>query len=304
MGAAVESEDLWKTYDGQNWVLKGATLTVNEGEVFALLGRNGAGKTTFIRIACTLLKPSRGTVRVLGRDVIADAGWIRRRIAVVPQEGRPSNLSTPWAHVYYYLIARGMPRSEAARRASEYLEAMELWEVKDVICGNLSGGMRQRVYVAMAMATEADVLFLDEPTIGLDPISKTTMWSQIRRASEEGRTVIVTTHNMEEAETISDRVSIINAGRIVVTGSVEEVMSAVEYDYRVDVEGMADPQELNAYGPVRRIGDRFRVLTTASGARELAEVAVERGWRVNVSKTSLEDAFILLAGGHVEDEAR
>lgn len=301
---AVESEGVWKTYDGVNWVLKGATLRVEEGEVFALLGRNGAGKTTFVRIACTLLKPSRGTVKVLGRDVVTEAGSIRRRIAVVPQEGRPSNLSTPWAHVYYYLIARGMSRQEAARRSREYLEAMELWDVRNVVCGNLSAGMRQRVYVAMAMATEADVVFLDEPTIGLDPISRTTMWSQIRRASEGGRAVLVTTHNMEEAETISDKVSIINSGRIVATGKVEDVMRAVEYEYRVDIEGAADPAELSVYGMVRRIGDRFRVLTMESGARELADLAIRKSWRVNVSKPSLEDAFVILAGGQIEEGAR
>ncbi|MCS7094807.1 MAG: ABC transporter ATP-binding protein [Thaumarchaeota archaeon] len=303
MGVALESEDLWKTYDGVNWVLRGASLEVEEGEVFAMLGRNGAGKTTFIRIASTLLKPSRGTVRVLGRDVMREAKTVRRRIAIVPQEGRPSNLSTPWAHVYYYLIARGMTRQDAARRAREYLEAMELWDVRNVICGSLSGGLRQRVYVAMAMATEAEVLFLDEPTIGLDPISRTTMWSQIRRSSEEGRTVIVTTHNMEEAETISDRVSIINSGRIAVTGSVEDVMRTVRYQYRVDVEGAVDVTELRGYGLVRRIGDRYRVLTEGTKARELADLAIERGWKVNVARTSLEDAFVLLAGGNVENEA-
>jgi ABC-2 type transport system ATP-binding protein len=299
----IESEDLWKTYDGVCWALAGVDLRVREGEVLALLGRNGAGKTTFIRIASSLLKPTRGTVRVLGMDVTREAARVRERIAVVPQEGRPSNLNTPWSHVYYYLVARGLPRAEARLRARRYLQDLELWEVKDVICGNLSGGMRQRVLVAMALATEADVLFLDEPTIGLDPISKQTVWEQIRARASEGRTVVVTTHNMEEAETISDRVAVINAGKIVAQGTPEEVRSVVGYAHRVDLRGEGiDPEELSGYGLVRRIGDRYRVYLSDSAAKELLGLSIARGWAASLSRTTLEDAFVLLVG-EVEERA-
>jgi ABC-2 type transport system ATP-binding protein len=299
----IESEDLWKTYDGVRWALAGVDLRVREGEVLALLGRNGAGKTTFIKIASSLLKPTKGTVRVLGMDVTREAARVRERIALVPQEGRPSNLNTPWSHVYYYLIARGLPRAEARLRARRYLQDLELWEVKDVICGNLSGGMRQRVLVAMALATEADVLFLDEPTIGLDPISKQTVWEQIRASASEGRTVVVTTHNMEEAETISDRVAVINAGRIVAQGTPEEVRSVVGYAHRVDLRGEGiDPEELSGYGLVRRIGDRYRVYLSDSAAKELLDLTIARGWAASLSRTTLEDAFVLLVG-EVEERA-
>jgi len=300
---AIESEDLWKTYDGVHWALAGVDLAVREGEVLALLGRNGAGKTTFIRIASSLLKPTKGTVRVLGMDVTKEAGRVRERVALVPQEGRPSNLNTPWSHVYYYLIARGLPRTEARLRARRYLQDLELWEVKDVICGNLSGGMRQRVLVAMALATEADVLFLDEPTIGLDPISKQTVWERIRASAKDGRTVVVTTHNMEEAETISDRVAVINAGRIVTKGTPEEVRSVIGYGHRVDLKGEGIvPEELSAYGFVRRIGDLYRVYLSDSAAKELLDLAIARGWTASLSKTTLEDAFVILVG-EVEEHA-
>jgi ABC-2 type transport system ATP-binding protein len=299
----IESEDLWKTYDGVRWALAGVDLRVREGEVLALLGRNGAGKTTFIKIASSLLKPTKGTVRVLGMDVTREAARVRERTALVPQEGRPSNLNTPWSHVYYYLIARGLPRAEARLRARRYLQDLELWEVKDVICGNLSGGMRQRVLVAMALATEAEVLFLDEPTIGLDPVSKQTVWEQIRASASEGRTVVVTTHNMEEAETISDRVAVINAGRIVAQGTPEEVRSVVGYALRVDLRGDGiDPEELSGYGLVRRIGDRYRVYLSDSAAKELLDLAIDRGWAASLSRTTLEDAFVLLVG-EVEERA-
>jgi len=299
----IESEYLWKTYDGVRWALTGVDLRVREGEVLALLGRNGAGKTTFIKIASSLLKPTKGTVRVLGMDVTREAARVRERIALVPQEGRPSNLNTPWSHVYYYLIARGLPRAEARLRARRYLQDLELWEVKDVICGNLSGGMRQRVLVAMALATEADVLFLDEPTIGLDPVSKQTVWEQIRASASEGRTVVVTTHNMEEAETISDRVAVINAGRIVAQGTPEEVRSVVGYAHRVDLRGDGiNPEELSGYGLVRRIGDRYRVYLRDSAAGELLDLAIAKGWAASLSRTTLEDAFVLLVG-EVEERA-
>jgi ABC-2 type transport system ATP-binding protein len=236
-------------------------------------------------------------------DVTREAARVRERIALVPQEGRPSNLNTPWSHVYYYLIARGLPRAEARLRARRYLQDLELWEVKDVICGNLSGGMRQRVLVAMALATEADVLFLDEPTIGLDPISKQTVWEQIRASASEGRTVVVTTHNMEEAETISDRVAVINAGRIVAQGTPEEVRSVVGYAHRVDLRGDGiDPEELSGYGLVRRIGDRYRVYLSDLAAKELLDLAIARGWAASLSRTTLEDAFVLLVG-EVEERA-
>jgi ABC-2 type transport system ATP-binding protein len=299
----IESEDLWKTYDGVRWALAGVDLRVREGEVLALLGRNGAGKTTFIKIASSLLKPTKGTVRVLGMDVTREAARVRERTALVPQEGRPSNLNTPWSHVYYYLIARGLPRAEARLRARRYLQDLELWEVRDVICGNLSGGMRQRVLVAMALATEADVLFLDEPTIGLDPVSKQTVWEQIRASASEGRSVVITTHNMEEAETISDRVAVINAGRIVAQGTPEEVRSVVGYAHRVDLKGDGiDPEELSGYGLVRRIGDRYRVYIPDSAAKELLDLAIARGWAASLSRTTLEDAFVLLVG-EVEERA-
>jgi ABC-2 type transport system ATP-binding protein len=299
----IESEDLWKTYDGVHWALAGVDLRVREGEVLALLGRNGAGKTTFIKIASSLLKPTKGTVRVLGMDVTREAARVRERTALVPQEGRPSNLNTPWSHVYYYLIARGLPRAEARLRARRYLQDLELWEVRDVICGNLSGGMRQRVLVAMALATEADVLFLDEPTIGLDPVSKQTVWEQIRASASEGRSVVITTHNMEEAETISDRVAVINAGRIVAQGTPEEVRSVVGYAHRVDLKGDGiDPEELSGYGLVRRIGDRYRVYIPDSAAKELLDLAIARGWAASLSRTTLEDAFVLLVG-EVEERA-
>ncbi|MFZ8834775.1 MAG: ATP-binding cassette domain-containing protein [Candidatus Caldipriscus sp.] len=166
-----------------------------------------------------------------------------------------------------------------------------------------SGGMRQRVLVAMALATEADVLFLDEPTIGLDPVSKQTVWEQIRASASEGRTVVVTTHNMEEAETISDRVAVINAGRIVAQGTPEEVRSVVGYAHRVDLRGDGiDPEELSGYGLVRRIGDRYRVYLSDSAAKELLDLAIARGWAASLSRTTLEDAFVLLVG-EVEERA-
>src|SRR3990170_1882908 len=182
---ALRAAEVRKTYRTRGGppieALRGVSLSIRRGERIALLGRNGAGKTTFLRIASTLLVPTSGTVEVFGHDAIARPEDVRPLIAVVPQEGKPFFHLTPREQVYAYLRARGIPREAAKARTEAALAQMEIEDVADRLSITLSGGQKQRVMVATVIATEAPLLFLDEPTIGLDPFARRKVWESLRR---------------------------------------------------------------------------------------------------------------------------
>ncbi len=295
---AIESTLLSKTYHGgKNPALDRVSLTVDSGQVFTLLGRNGAGKTTFLRIAATQLSASSGSIFVLGADVKHSPDLVRRSVACVPQEGNTVGPLTPWDHVYLALLARGMSRTDARKRASSTLDKLELTEYRDQPADTLSGGLRQRVRVAMAVGTDADLLFLDEPTLGLDAISRRRIWSVLREICREGRTILLTTHYIEEAEILSNQVAVINGGRLVTSGSPEELLGKVPERVRVDVSGSKFPEEeLAGYGRLVRVAERYRVFTDDARAGELTQEAVRRGCQVSVAPVSLEDLFVELVG--------
>ncbi len=276
-------------------------MTVDSGQVFTLLGRNGAGKTTFLRIAATQLWPSSGSIHVLGSDVKHSPDLIRRSVACVPQEGATIGPLTPWDHVYLSLLARGMSRAEARKRALDTLERLELTEYRNQPADTLSGGLRQRVRVAMAVGTDADLLFLDEPTLGLDAISRRRIWVVLKEICREGRTILLTTHYIEEAEILSNNVAVVNDGRLVTSGSPGELLSKVEERVRVDVSvPKFSEEELRPYGRLVRVAERWRVFTNDSGAGELTQEAVRRGCQVSVAPVSLEDLFVELVGREEE----
>lgn len=299
----IAAEKLTKVY-GRSGVpaLHDVTLSVNAAQIFTLLGRNGAGKTTFLRIAATQLMPTSGRVRVLGFDVVKEVKKIRERIAVVPQEGRPFEFLTPWDHVYFNLLLRGMKREDARKRAKWALEELYLTEYYTRPSDKLSGGLRQRILVAMALATEAQILFLDEPTLGLDPLARRNIWKILSKLREEGKTILLTTHYLDEAEALSDKIAIIDKGRIVASGTVSELKSMVKENVRVDIANGFTIEELSKYGRVNVIGGIQRVMTVEDRARELASLAIERKARLNISPISLDDIFSELVAN--EDENR
>jgi ABC-2 type transport system ATP-binding protein len=273
------------------------SLKVGSGTVFALLGPNGAGKTTFVRIIATQLLPSAGSAFVLGRDVVKEAQAVRRRIAIVPQEGRPAFLQTPFEHIMTYLICRGMDYGEAKRRADETLASLNLSEYRDTIAANLSGGLRQRVLIAMAMSSDAELLLLDEPTIGLDPIARVEVWNLVRKFVASGRTILITTHYMDEAEQLSDSLAIINKGRLLATGTPSEIKKRLGSTHSVTVKTTAeDLSEFAAFGTVLRAGTGIRVLTSQQGASDLASLCLKKGIEVSVRQVTLEDVYISEVG--------
>ncbi|MDG7011133.1 MAG: ABC transporter ATP-binding protein [Nitrososphaerota archaeon] len=295
---ALQAHQLSKTYrKSKQPALDSLDLEIDAGQIFTMLGRNGAGKTTFLRIASTQLLPTSGTVTVLGLDAVKDAKELRGRIAMAPQEAETIYPLTPRDHVLLSLRMRGMEKGEATKRAQEALDALELTEVADVNSDWLSGGLKQRVIVAMVMRTDADLIFLDEPTIGLDPVNRRRVWDQLTRLKQSGKTIVLTTHYMDEAEALSDSLVIINKGKVMASGTPRSVKAAVtSRTTRVDVFDKFNLSELGAFGHVVTIAGRFRVLTDAEAAKRLGDEAVARNASIAISPVTLDDVFVDIVG--------
>jgi len=287
----VEVSNLGKTYPGGIKALHGVSFDIERGRVFCLLGRNGAGKTTLLRILATQLSPSTGRATVFGFDVAREAEKIRTKIAVLPQEARPQNLLSAFDHIRLMCLIRGMSRAEAARRARLVLEQFDLWEHRDKLCADLSGGMRQRVILCMALIADPELLFLDEPTVGLDPLGRRQVWAAIRQLTQRGVTVLLTTHYMDEAQHLADRLAIIEKGQVAFLGTVEEANGVAGVGMRIIVESSAD-------------GGRRETLHPRSNEEilKVVERSVRQGLKVTFQPPSLEEAFISIVGGSIEDE--
>ena len=299
----IEAVNVSKIYKGsRNMALKNLSLSIEHGTIFTLLGRNGAGKTTFIRICATQLMPSAGTVYVLGYDILKEPSKIRKIVSIVPQEGRPLRALTPWDHVYNWLQIRGEDKKVAREKTEKILHKLELYEAKDRPAMNLSGGMKQKVLVAMAMATNAQLLFLDEPTIGLDPVSRRQVWSAIKDWKKQGGSILLTTHYMDEAEMLSDNIVIIDNGHLMAQGTMRDLRRFIPQNIRVDIakDGI-DTDILKSYGSIVDTGtDTIRLLTFESTIRELSEFAIKRSLSFTISPITLDDVFVSLVGNSVE----
>ena len=302
---AIEAAGVTKIYkSARQAALSDVSLKVEAGRVFTLLGRNGAGKTTFVRMCATQLTPTAGSIRVLGHDVIREAKQIRELISVVPQEGRPLRALTSWDHVYNWLQIRGAGKQAAKEKTEEILRKLELYEARDRPAMNLSGGMKQKILVAMAMATDAQFLFLDEPTIGLDPVSRRQVWSAIKDWKNKGGSIMLTTHYMDEAEMLSDYVVIIDRGAVIAQGTIQELRRVIPQNIKVDIarDGL-DVDALKPYGSVVDTGaGTLRVLTFESTVRELSELALRKNLTFTVSPITLDDVFVYLVGGGIGDD--
>lgn len=300
---AVVTEDLFKTYGGKEPVqaLRGLSLSVKKGELFTLLGLNGAGKTTFLRIVSTQLSPTRGTVHVLGHDVLAEVDEVRKHIAVVPQDVQTYSNFTPWEYCYYFSLLRGMSKSRTIEVSERALKAVGLWELRNRTCVGLSGGEKKRAIIATALASDADVLLLDEPTSGLDAVARRRVWAVLRELVEQGSTILLTTHIMEEAEMLSDRLAIINKGNVISEGSLDEVKGLAKEKFRVIVEGSLQDLGLQNHNHVSKFGNKQIIYVgDEDEGLDLVRRALKKGLRAEIARITLEDVFVKLVGG-VED---
>lgn len=299
MPAVIDADQVVKYYKGkEDPALNGFNLSVSEGKIFTLLGRNGAGKTTFLRIASTQLAPSGGSVRVFGMDAMSEAKQIRRRVAITPQEGKPLWTLNPYDHVVLSLMMRGENHTSASEKARKVLKTVELDEVASVHSEELSGGLRQRILIAMTIASDVDLMFLDEPTIGLDPVGRRKVWNElIRLKREEKKTIVLTTHYMDEAEALSDELAIVDKGRVLDQGTPLDVRAKRSSSkVRVDVTSGFTPSELSSYGRVSNAGNVTRVFLDEAAGEELAAEALRRHASISIAPVTLDDVFVELVG--------
>ncbi|WP_242101724.1 ABC transporter ATP-binding protein [Lysobacter sp. M2-1] len=313
MTPIISIRGLEKTYASGFRALKGVDLDIRKGEIFALLGPNGAGKTTLISIVCGIVNASAGSVTADGHDIVRDYRAARSRIGLVPQELSTDAFESVWATVRFSRGLFGKPPNDA--HLEKVLRELSLWDKKDSKIMALSGGMKRRVLIAKALAHEPSILFLDEPTAGVDVELRHDMWNMVRALRENGTTIILTTHYIEEAEEMADRVGVINHGELVLVEDKATLMRklgkrqlAVTLQQPMDTvpAALADlPLELGEGGhALVYTYDVQREDTGIAGLlRRLGEQGVEFK-DLNTSESSLEDIFVSLVRNGAKAEAR
>ena len=263
--------------------------------IFALIGRNGSGKTTLVRILATELEPTSGKASINGIDVVREARKLRAKIAIVPQEARPIPWMTPMQTTQSYLLWRGFSYSEAKEKAFRTLQRLGLGEYCNDLNRKLSGGMRRKVMVATVLASEAEMIFLDEPTTGLDPISRREFWSTLREVGKE-RFTFLTTHYLEEAEELGDSIGILDQGKLIRIGTLQELRTSVSHNYTVRVlSGNGDriPKPDDGETVVGTDGN-VTVFTTEEEAYRISRELTKKGLKFGVNPISLDDIFLYL----------
>lgn len=270
MAYAIEIKDLKKRYGNGFEALKGIDLTVEQGDFFALLGPNGAGKSTTIGILCSLVNKSSGSVSIFGVDIDKDFAGAKRYLGVVPQEFNFNVFETVFNVVVTQAGFYGIPTHVAEERAEKYLKKLDLWDKKDTQSRMLSGGMKRRLMIARALIHEPKVLILDEPTAGVDIELRRSMWEFIKELNEQGTTIILTTHYLEEAEQLCRNIAIINSGEIVENTSVKALLKTLSSEtFVLDLDEAIAQAELDGYD-IKLVGDGSSV-----------EVAVMKGQNLN-----------------------
>ncbi|VVE72955.1 multidrug ABC transporter ATP-binding protein [Pandoraea captiosa] len=303
MPSVISIKNLSKTYATGFQALKNIDLEIQRGEIFALLGPNGAGKTTLISIICGIVRASEGTVTVDGHDIVTDYRAAREAIGLVPQELTTDSFESVWATVSFSRGLFGKPANPAY--IEKVLRSLSLWEKKDSRIMQLSGGMKRRVLIAKALSHEPRVLFLDEPTAGVDVELRRDMWRLVQSLRETGVTVILTTHYIEEAEEMADRVGIITGGQITLVQEKTELMrhmGSKQLSLQLTEPIPAVPEALAGYGLTLSENGSELVLTYDANIEQTSIAALLRDMEragisvkdLHTTQSSLEDIFVSL----------
>jgi len=295
----IDAQDLKKNY-GSTVAVDGIQFTVRKGEIFGFLGPNGAGKTTTMKMITCVSPRTSGTLTVLGMDPDQSPAEIKQRLGVVPQETNLDPDFTCFGNLYYYSRYFDIPKEVAEKKADELLEFVQLKEKRDVAVEKLSGGMKRRLILARALVNTPDLLILDEPTIGLDPQARHLIWEKLRNLQAQGNTIVMTTHYLDEAERLCDRLVIMDNGKILVEGTPAELVRQYAGHEIVEVETSDDViaclTELKA--PFEQTGDMIQITATIDSAREIARSVLDRckPKRMITRPATLEDVFLKLTG--------
>jgi len=309
---AIVVEDLQRSFD-EVLAVQGVDLAVDEGEIYGFLGPNGAGKTTTVRMLTTLLLPTGGHATVAGHDVVKEARAVRASIGVALQEAALDPLMTGRELIRLQATLQGLPSAAGRQRADDLLERVDLADAADRRVGTYSGGMKRRLDLAAALVHEPRVLFLDEPTTGLDPVSRKTIWEEVRTLNEEGTTVFLTTQYLEEADQLADNVAIIDSGKIVAEGTPDSLKTEIgnpHIQLQLAAGSIAEAEQVCA-----RVGKllppvdgRTVLVEVENGAADIprvvraldeAGIAVEA---LELVRPTLDDVFVAKTGHHLEKD--
>jgi ABC-2 type transport system ATP-binding protein len=314
-GAAIEVQNIVKVY-GSFMAVKDVSFQVQEGEIFGLLGPNGAGKSTLIRMMTTLIPVTGGRALVAGHDVSKDSDAVRRVIGVIPQALTSDPDLTVDENLSIYAKLYGVPRAERIHNINEVLEAVDLVKWRDAPVKTLSGGMRRRVEIARGLVHNPHIFFLDEPTTGLDPVSRIAVWEMLDRVRKARKlTILITTHYMEEADKLCDRIAIVDHGKLVALGTPLELKQGVPGANVVEVhfdreteEWQSRLEKLDGVTSVQAQSAGFYRVLTSSGSKttmQLVELAASLGetlTSLSVQNTTLDDVFVHYTGRQLRDE--
>ena len=312
--AAIRTAGLRKTYKssrGDVEAVRGIDLDIPQGEFFGLLGPNGAGKSTTIGMLTTLVAPTGGSAWVAGHDVTKNPVAVKRRIGVVTQNNTLDLQLTVAENLEYRSRFFGLPKAVAARRAGQLIDAFGLSDRKNAMADQLSGGQARRLMIARALVHQPDVLFLDEPTAGLDPQTRVNLWEILRVLHAQGQTILLTTHYMEEAEALCDRIAVVDHGKILAEGSIDQLLAdsgaqtvvTIRFEEQVP-DGLGEDPVLADHPAVSKVeaeGDQLRVFSSDPEGLlgDLIGLGVKYGLHVRDAsqvKPSLETAFLALTG--------
>jgi ABC-2 type transport system ATP-binding protein len=297
----LECKDLTKIYQDHRKALDNVSFSVETRGIFGLIGRNGAGKTTLIRIIATELEPTSGTASINGNDILAQTDKLREKIAIVPQEARTIRWMTPKQTVFSYLLWRGYPYREANRLACESLTKLGLDQYANVLNSHLSGGTKRKVLIATVTASEAQIIFLDEPTTGLDPISRRELWDILRELGKT-RFIFLTTHYLEEAEQLADRIAVLKEGKLVSVGTLADLRKSSPFQYSIKLPPKTQVPHLQDAEVTVGNSGYTQIMTNEAEAFNLARLLAEQGIKFSITPVTLDDIFFRLVGQKARDE--
>ena len=312
---AIEVKDLTKQF-GDLIAVNHISFTVEDGEIFGLLGPNGAGKTTLIRMLTTLTPPTSGTATVGGHDIVKDANGVRHALGVIPQAFTSDPELTAEENMLIHAKLYGVPSGERAALIEKLLESVDLLKFKAKLVRTFSGGMRRRLEIARGLVHSPKIMFLDEPTTGLDPVSRTNVWEMIRRLRDDSHlTILLTTHYMDEADKLCDRIAIVDHGKLAALDSPTRLKDSVPGTDVVEAEFSGQPgdwdQQLKGLPHAQNLQTRDGAVHIASNdgpatVAALMDLARARGVtvkRVSVQGTTLDDVFMHYTGSDLRDAA-